>query len=67
MQEHLPEPVELDGEWGLFLERFEDATAHVRRALAEKYPEEFRFLAKGKRNLKKMSTPMSTPTSRQKH
>ena len=35
MQEHLPEPVDLDGEWGSYLERFEDAMVEVRRALAE--------------------------------
>ena len=50
MQEHLPEPVDLDGEWGSYLERFEDAMVEVRRALAEQYPEEFKLLAKGKRN-----------------
>ena len=50
MQEHLPEPVELDGEWGDYLEAMEDAMQEVRCALAKKHPEEFRFLAKGKRN-----------------
>ncbi|CAK0859598.1 unnamed protein product [Prorocentrum cordatum] len=29
MQEHLPEPVELDGEWGSYLESFEDAMAEA--------------------------------------
>ena len=50
MQEHLPEPADLDGEWGSYPERFEDAMVEVRRALAEQYPEEFKLLAKGKRN-----------------
>ena len=50
MQDHLPEPVELDGEWGTYLESFEDAMVEVRRALAERYPDEFRLLAKCKRN-----------------
>ena len=50
MQDNLPEPVDLDGEWGSYMESFEDAMEEVRRALAEKYPEEFRLLAKGKRN-----------------
>ena len=50
MQEHLPEPVELDGEWGSYLERFEGAMVGVRRSLAERYPEEFQILAKTKRN-----------------
>ena len=50
MQEHLPEPVELDGEWGQYLEAMEDAMKEVRRALAEKHPDEFKLLAKGKRN-----------------
>jgi len=50
MQEHLPEPVEVDGEWGSYLERLEDAMEEVRRALAAKYPAEFKLLAAGKRN-----------------
>jgi len=50
MQEHLPEPVELDGGWGDYLEAMEDAMQEVRRALAEKHPEEFKLLARGKRN-----------------
>ena len=50
MQEHLPEPVDLGGAWGSYLENMEDAMEQVRCALAEKYPEEFRLLAKGKRN-----------------
>ena len=41
MQDNLPEPVDLDGEWGSYMESFEDAMEEVRRALAEKYPEEF--------------------------
>ena len=50
MQEHVPEPVALDGEWGSYLESMEDAMEEVRRALAEKHPEELKLLAKGKRN-----------------
>ena len=50
MQEHLPEPVDLDGEWGSYLERFEDAMVEVRRALAERHPYQFKLLAMGKRN-----------------
>ena len=50
MQEHLPEPVELDGAWGIYLESFEDGMVEVRRTLAERYPDEYKLLAKGKRN-----------------
>jgi hypothetical protein len=50
MQEHLPEPVELDGDWGTYLEDMEDAMEEVRRVLAEQHPEEFKLMSKGKRN-----------------
>ena len=51
VQEHLPEPIELDGEWGDYLEAaMGGGMQEVRCALAEKHPEEFKPLARGKRN-----------------
>ena len=51
MQEHLDEPVELDGKWGDFLQDMEDALQKIRYALADKYPDELKLLKKkGKTN-----------------